>query len=80
MSLKDIGKRFQEKFLGNKEEKTPEEVVKEEVIEPIQDENIELTSQEIATQIIKLLNQYPEDKRKVIIEELRNQMSFLLLC
>ena len=71
MSLKDIGKRFQEKFLGNKEEKTPEEVVKEEVIEPIQDENIELTSQEIATQIIKLLNQYPEDKRKVIIEELR---------
>ena len=71
MSLKDIGKRFQEKFLGSKEEKTPEEVVKEEVIEPIQDENTELTSQEIATQIIKLLNQYPADKRKVIIEELR---------
>ena len=71
MSLKDIGKRFQEKFLGSKGEKTPEEEVKEKVIEPIQDENIELTSQEIATQIIKLLNQYPEDKRKVIIEELR---------
>ena len=71
MSLKDIGKRFQEKFLGNREEKTPEEVVKEEVIEPIQDENTELTSQEIATQIIELLNQYPADKRKVIIEELR---------
>ena len=71
MNLKDIGKRFQEKFLGNREEKTPEEVVKEEVIEPIQDENTELTSQEIATQIIELLNQYPADKRKVIIEELR---------
>ena len=71
MSLKDIGKRFQEKFLGSKGEKTPEEEVKEKVIEPIRDENTELTSQEIATQIIKLLNQYPEDKRKVIIEELR---------
>lgn len=71
MSLRDIGKRFQEKFLGSKEEKTPEEVVKKEVIEPIQDENIDLTSQQIATQIIELLNQYPADKRKVIIEELR---------
>ena len=71
MSLKDISKRFQEKFLRSKGEKTPEEEVKEKVIEPIQDENTELTSQEIATQIIKLLNQYPEDKRKVIIEELR---------
>ena len=71
MSLKDISKRFQEKFLGSKGEKTPEEEVKEKVIEPIRDENTELTSQEIATQIIKLLNQYPEDKRKVIIEELR---------
>lgn len=71
MNLKGISKKFQEKFLGNREEKTPEEEVKEKVIEPIQDENTELTSQEIATQIIELLNQYPADKRKVIIEELR---------
>ena len=63
MNLKGISKKFQEKFLGNREEKTPEEEVKEKVIEPIQDENTELTSQEIATQIIELLNQYPADKR-----------------
>ena len=71
MNLKSIGKRVQEKFLGKNEEKTLEEVVKEEVIEPIQDENTELTSSEIATQIIELLNKNPANKRKEIIQELR---------
>lgn len=71
MSLKDIGKRFQEKFLGNKEEKTPEEEVKEEVIDPIQDENIEISDEETIEKITTILSRCSKERRKAIIEELK---------
>ena len=71
MNLKDIGNKFQEKFLGSKGEKTPEEVVKEEVIEPIQDENIEISDEETIEKIIILLSKCSKERRKAIIEELR---------
>ena len=53
MNLKDIGNKFQEKFLRSKGEKTPEEEVKEEVIDPIQDENIEISDEETAMAILR---------------------------
>lgn len=71
MKLKDISKKFQEKFQGNKEEKSAEEVVQKKVIQPMQDENTDMTVKEVARQIIELLNKSPEDKRKEIIQELR---------
>ena len=71
MNLKDIGNKFQEKFLGSKGERTPEEVVKKEVIEPIQDENIEVSDEETIEKIIILLSKCSKERRKAIIEELR---------
>lgn len=71
MSLKDMGKRFQEKFLGNREEKTPEEEVKEEVINPIQDENIEISDKETIEKITTILSRCSTERRKAIIEELK---------
>ncbi len=71
MRLKDFGKRFQEEFLGKRKEKTPEEVVKEEVIEPIQDENVEINDEEIIKKIIILLSKASNERRRAIIEELR---------
>ena len=72
MNLKGISKKFQEKFLGNREEKTPEEEVKEKVIEPIQDENTEISNEEIINQIIDLLSKCSNERRTAIIKELRN--------
>lgn len=71
MNLEDIGRRFQEIILGNKKEKTPEEVVKEELIEPIQDDNIEISDEETIEKIIILLSKASNERRKEIIEELR---------
>ena len=71
MNWKDIGNKFQEKFLGSKGERTPEEVVKKEVIEPIQDENIEVSDEETIEKIIILLSKCSKERRKAIIEELR---------
>lgn len=72
MNLKDISKKFQGKFLGNKIEKTAEEVVKEKVIQPIQDENTEISNEEIINQIIDLLSKCSNERRTAIIKELRN--------
>lgn len=71
MNLKDIGKKIQEKFLeSRKGEKTPEEVVKEEVIELIQDENTEISDEKIIEKIVILLSKCSKERRKAIIEEL----------
>ena len=72
MNLKDISKKFQGKFLENKIEKTAEEVVKEKVIQPIQDENTEISNEEIINQIIDLLSKCSNERRTAIIKELRN--------
>ena len=71
MNLKDIGNRFQEKFLRSKGEKTPEEEVKEEVIDPIQDENIEISDEETIEKITTILSRCSKERRKAIIEELK---------
>ena len=71
MNLKDIGNKFQEKFLRSKGEKTPEEEVKEEVIDPIQDENIEISDEETIEKITTILSRCSKERRKAIIEELK---------
>lgn len=69
MGIKDLGRNFQEKFLGNKEkteveEKGPEELVQEEVIDPIQ--NKDLTIQQQADRIIKILEENPEYLSEIV--------------
>ena len=71
MNWKDIGNKFQEKFLRSKGEKTPEEEVKEEVIDPIQDENIEISDEETIEKITTILSRCSKERRKAIIEELK---------
>ena len=71
MGIKDLGRNFQEKFLGNKEkteveEKGPEELVQEEVIDPIQ--NKDLTIQQQADRIIKILEENPEHSKAIMDE------------
>ena len=69
MGIKDLGRNFQEKFFGNKkesevEEKRPEELVQEEVIDPIQ--NKDLTIQQQADKIIKILKENPEYLSEIV--------------
>lgn len=69
MGIKDLGRNFQEKFWGNKEkteveEKGPEELVQEEVIDPIQ--NKDLTIQQQADRIIKILEENPEYLSEIV--------------
>ena len=63
MNLKGMGKKFQEKFQGKvKEDKTPQEIVEEEIIKPTQGEHLtpeERTNQQ-AKKIIQILQEYPE--------------------
>ncbi len=61
MKLKDLGKRFQEKFLGRK---TVEEIVEKQVIEPTTDENLtpEERIERQAETIIRALTEHPEDR------------------
>lgn len=65
MNLKDISKRFQEKFLGNK---TVEEIVEEEVIKPTEDENLtpEERAERQAEKIIGILKEYPGDRDAIM--------------
>ena len=65
MSLKDIGKRFQEKFLGNK---TVEEIVEEEVIKPTEDKNLtpEERAERQAEKIIRILKEHPADRDAIM--------------
>lgn len=65
MSLKDIGKRFQEKFLGNK---TVEEIVEEEVIKPTEDKNLTLEerAERQAEKIIRILKEHPADRDAIM--------------
>ena len=69
MGIKDLGRNFQEKFFGNKkesevEEKGPEELVQEEVINQIQ--NKDLTIQQQADKIIKILKENPEYLSEIV--------------
>ena len=65
MSLKDIGKRFQEKFLGKK---TVAQIVEEEVVKPIQGQNLtpEERIERQAEKIIRALKEYPEDSDAIM--------------
>lgn len=62
MKLKNIGKKFKKN--KDEEEKTPKEMLQEEVIEPIQDK--ELTVAEQAERIIKILQEYPEHRNEIV--------------
>lgn len=65
MNLRDIGKRFQEKFLGNK---TVEEIVEEEVIKPTEDKNLtpEERAERQAEKIIRILKEHPADRDAIM--------------
>lgn len=71
MEIKSLGKKFQKKFFENKGEndigeKDPEELVQEEVINPIQ--NKDLTIQQQADKIIKILEENPEHSKAIMDE------------
>lgn len=65
MNLRDISKRFQEKFLGNK---TVEEIVEEEVIKPTEDKNLtpEERAERQAEKIIRILKEHPADRDAIM--------------
>lgn len=65
MNLKSIGKKFQEKF---QERKTPEEIVKEKVIEPTKNKNLtpEERAEKQAERIVEILKEYPEYKDAIV--------------